>query len=342
MSKAINYLLESPTPVVEPPVRRPTTPVRRPQAPPTPKRSPLMPPAERPFVKPRPKAQLRRASAEVMGFLKKRGKLPAEKETDIRSFSEFFNHYAGYLVVENVEQMLTNLVKKDQKVPEEDIPHIIQADPSPNKIYVKWIYAQAAIKNINLSGGEDVEKIADVLRSFMRFKGSSRFVEYVQSVEPDITQPGNIFQYSTAQELMKLLGDFADKFNTMSREELKRGEFKSSQGMQLLNQVGDLKLWKIASVEIANKVLQKGPQCRGNWCVKDPQYFKSYVNPQSTNGGDGLYLIQRGDKFVALFDCVQFDFRDENDKSVAPRDIAKLYGALIKPVLSKIFNSSGS
>ena len=123
--------------------------------------------------------------------------------------------------------------------------------------------------NSSIRGEEDMQKTKETLQDFMQAKLRKK----LQGNEADINSYKSLG--SLAQIMTEKLGKVLTK-----REQQK---MMSERGFQLLGKSGNLSLYSITTPEAANKHLQQT-----GWCVKDPQWWKSYMERHKT---ESYYMI---------------------------------------------------
>jgi hypothetical protein len=276
---------------------------------------------------PRPKM---RAQQEVMAFLKRR----ALNET-MSNFKGFYKSIQ--LLHETPEQQVANLINRDNKLDPEDGQYIIQADPTKNKMFIPWIYKQALNQEFIIKGGEDIEKVQNVIKEFLQFKQSPKFAAFASKSLPNISQPTNIQQYSYNQ-LRKVLQEYR-LTHTVTKSVVANASgdiLQETKGLTKVNQIGNTILWKITSSAVANKILQKSKFCEGDWCVKDPRHWKTYVGGKT----ETMYIIQVGNYLEYLFDLASFDFKNRYDRTVQSSEIVNKFKDLILPEIRRVLGKS--
>jgi hypothetical protein len=305
-----------PAPVIEPPKPKeePIAPPRRDPTPSTPpRRHPLMP-TKRPDVMPRPKMNLKQRI--VNRFLSRRAN-QGQLEEQVASFKSFYVFFSENTSI-RTEKALADLInhKYRDKLSTEDIPYIFEADPTNQKSFVGWIAKQAAENQFIIKNGEDVDSIKRTLTEFLRFKHSPKFINFILTHKPGIEQPTNILLYSY-KSLVHLLSDYSKAHTVKNiKAPIAAGAeyvpvLRETLGLTKLAQKGTTVLWQLSNPITANKILQPSSFCQGDWCVKDPQHYKTYAG-----GKNSIIVFEINHKLEYLCDTKTGDFKDKRDQSI--------------------------
>ncbi|NBW08828.1 MAG: hypothetical protein EBR82_12465 [Caulobacteraceae bacterium] len=140
-------------------------------------------------------------------------------------------------------------------------------DPSNEKNYTGWILKMMV--NGSIRGEEDKQKTMETLQDFIQAKLRKK----LQGNEADINS------YKSLGSLAQIMTEKLGKVVTKREQEKKMSE----KGFQLLGKSNNLSLFSISTPEAANKHLQQT-----GWCVKDPQWWKSYIERHKT---ESYYMI---------------------------------------------------
>jgi len=313
-----------PAPVIEPPKPKeaPVAPPRRDPAPSTPpRRHPLMP-AKRPAIMPQPKMGLKQ---EIINrFLAKRANR-AQLGEQVASFKAFYAFFSENTAT-RTQSALADLInrKYQDKLTAEDIPYIFAADPTDQKLFVGWIAKQAAQDQFIIKNGEDVGSVKQTLMEFLRFKQSPKFINFIQKNKPDIDQPTNI-QLHSYKSLVHLLDAYSKTHIVKNiKQPIATGAeyvpiLRETLGLTKLAQKGNTVLWQLSNSATANKILQPSNFCRGDWCVKDPQHWKTYASSKMP-----LLVFEIDHQLKYLCDTKTGDFKDARDQSLPLADLKEI------------------
>lgn len=92
-----------------------------------------------------------------------------------------------------------------------------------------------------------------------------------------------------------------------------------TRGLQKLGQHGNWVLWKFTDAETANMFLQPSKFCKGQWCVKDPKFWKNYANQFNA-----IYVFEHDKHLVYCFDTKTGEFKNADDQNVLKKETVEV------------------
>ena len=195
---------------------------------------------------------------------------------------------------------------KQYSLPESIAQNIVDADPSLDKRYIKWM-AQSSLRE-DLRFPEDTQQIRNALQVFDRVRNSN---EFAGSRDIQQYRPHNLYDMVQKPETLTLS-------KKAQRAELLE---KGGPGAELILHDGDAKLFRVTDPE---KACILGSNT--HWCTTNQLVAEYYIN-----GGQSvadinkdpnaiikpLYIVYDGDKPTAQFHPGTSQLRDPNDQSIA-------------------------
>lgn len=175
------------------------------------------------------------------------------------------------------------------------------ADPTGDRaVYTQWILRQYL--NNNFKGEEDIDKFKDILTKFTKLKNSKKI------------QPADLNQYKSYDELTEKVNNILNESGgyTSKREE---ETTKASEGIQKIDQDGDIELYLVTTPEAAAKEFRNT-----EWCVKDPKWFNDYADTDS----NFYYFKKNGKPYLLLHKDGFRNIYDDKPNNEDLQDVAKL------------------
>lgn len=206
------------------------------------------------------------------------------------------------------EQVQTQLEKRLKDKPEQ-IEHVLNADPSPNKAYSIWISKLLQAGNIRLP--EDAQKIIETITEFEALKKRNK----IKGVDVNRLQ--------TYQELVQAV-------EKATGEKTRGEEYRESLtgGQRVIFEDATYRIVEITSVEASQKL------CRGTkWCVAAPDMAARYL------AQGPLFLIYKQNKPWVLLHEETGQVMDIYDRTIDGDEAKEVAGLIPHTPIRKFIDN---